>query len=108
MPQLIIKGLKPCEYQPFAKKVRPELSKIVGCPEDWFTFDYQLSALYTSEGAIESFPVIQIWWFERPKDVQDAAAAFLDATLKEKGYRGSQISFHLFREEDYYEDGQHF
>ena len=40
--------------------------------------------------------------------MQDAAAAFLDATLKEKGYRGSQISFYLFREEDYYEDGQHF
>ena len=108
MPQLIIKGLKPCEYRPFAKESRPELSRIVECPEDWFTFDYQLSAMYTSGGAVESFPVLQIWWFERPKDVQDRVAVYLDEALKKRGYRNSQISFHIFREEDYYEDGRHF
>ena len=108
MPQITVKGIKREEMPALAAKARPELAAMIGCPEDWLTFEWRNSSLFDSKGRPADFPVITVWWFERPLDIQDKVAGFLDMTVREMGYETSQISFHLFEERRYYEDGEHY
>ncbi|MEG1781822.1 MAG: DUF1904 family protein, partial [Oscillospiraceae bacterium] len=86
----------------------PKLSKICDCPADWFVFDYIHSDFFDQSGAIPHFPVLQIWWFKRPQEVQNKVALELDSLLKAMGHTATQISFHIYEESSYYEDGEHY
>ena len=59
-------------------------------------------------GEIKHWPVVQVWWFARPQEVQDAVAKLLNDYFVSLGYPGSQISFHIFEYESYYEEGNNF
>ena len=108
MPQLMIKGVKRERMPLLVKDTRARLAEIIGCPEDWLTYEWQPSVFFGSEGEEPFIPVIQVWWFDRARQTRDRVAGYLDGYLREKGFPGTQISFHLFREEAYYEDGEHF
>lgn len=108
MPQIIVKGVESRHVNKLAVECAPKLGQICDCPSDWFVFDHVKSDFYDETGKIDHWPVAQVWWFERPQDVQDKVAACLNDYFKSLGYSGSQISFHIFGYSSYYEDGEHF
>lgn len=108
MPQIIVKGVKKEELAPMSKFCAPKLADICSCPADWFVFDHINSEFYDMDGATPHWPVIQVWWFSRPQEMQDDVAACLNNYVKSIGYSGSQISFHIFEYSAYYEDGEHY
>lgn len=108
MPQIIVKGVTEKEAKALAADTCKTLGEICGCPSDWFVFDHIQSKFFDETGEIKHWPVVQVWWFERPQDVQDSVAAELNGYFKKLGYPGSQISFHIFGYSSYYEDGEHF
>ena len=107
MPQLIVKGIREDEVKVLAKSAAPDLADICNCPIDWFTFDYIPSKFYDFTGKEIVNPVIQVWWFERPQELQDKVAKCLDKHIKSFGYTFSQISFSIFYDESIYKDGEH-
>lgn len=108
MPQIIVKGLTPTQAESLAVKAAPALGNICSCPADWFVFDLSPSKFFDENGPTSHWPVVQVWWFKRPVNVQDKVASYLNEEFKLLGFNGSQISFHIFNEADYYEDGQHY
>ena len=108
MPQIIVKGVKEEEMKEISMNCAPVLAKLCDCPDDWFVFDYVQSKFYDVTGEIKHWPVVQVWWFERPQQVQDSFAECIENRMRKLGYPGSQISFHIFKESAYYEEGQHF
>ena len=108
MPQIIVKGITQEQCAELSVKAAPELSKIVGCPSDWFVFDLIHSRFYDENGRTKHCPVVQVWWFERPLEVQDKVADCLHSLIGEMGFCDDQISFHLFAGKDYYENGESF
>lgn len=108
MPQIIVKGVKEEQMKKLAMDCCPKLGEICNCPSDWFVFDHVKSDFYDESGKIHHWPVVAVWWFERPQEVQDKVAAFLNDYFKQLGYPGSQISFNIFGYNSYYEDGEHF
>lgn len=108
MPQIIVKGITEDQACNLAKAASPILGEICNCPADWFVFDLIPSKFFDESGAISHWPVVQTWWFARPQEVQDKVAVFLNDCFKKMGYPGSQISFHIFDGQAYYEDGQHY
>ena len=108
MPQIIVKGITSEETQKMSVDCCPKLGQICSCPSDWFVFDRIQSEFFDQTGKIAHWPVVQVWWFERPQDVQDGVATLLNDYFKKLGYPGSQISFHIFDYPAYYEDGEHF
>lgn len=108
MPQIIVKGVKEEEVKKLSMECSPKLGEMCDCPSDWFVFDYIESKFFDETGLIKHWPVVQVWWFERPQEVQDKFAKCLNDYFVELGYTGSQISFHIFDENSYYEEGQHF
>ena len=108
MPQIIVKGVKSREMPKMAVECSAKLADICQCPQDWFVFDHINSDFYDMNGKTEHWPVGQVWWFERPQEMQDEVAKCLNNYVKAIGYRGSQISFHIFGYSSYYEDGEHY
>lgn len=108
MPQIIVKGISSRQAEKMSVDCCRKLGKICQCPSDWFVFDHTQSDFYDESGKISHWPVVQVWWFERPQEVQDSVARLLNDYFKGLGYTGSQISFHIFDYSSYYEDGQHF
>ena len=108
MPQIIVKGVNEQEIRSLAMDTAAKLGEIVDCPADWFVFDWQQTKFFDFSGEIKHWPVVQVWWFSRPQEVQDAVAKTLNDYFVGLGYPGSQISFHIFEYESYYEEGNNF
>ena len=108
MPQIIVKGVTQEQAKSLAMDNCEKLGQIVDCSADWFVFDWQESKFFDFSGEIRHWPVVQVWWFARPQEVQDAVAKLLNDYFVQLGYPGSQISFHIFEYESYYEEGNNF
>lgn len=66
MPQLIIKGVSAQQTQQLAPKMIEVVSRLVECPEDWVTVELCESKFFDKNGPTEQYPIIQIWWYQRP------------------------------------------
>lgn len=105
MPQLIIKGVSAQQTQQLAPKMIETVSRLVSCPEDWVTVELCESKFFDKNGPTEQYPIIQIWWYQRPLPVQNQVAKELSDLFLAEGFPLVQVSFHLFAETDYYEFG---
>ena len=103
MPQIMIKGTTPEMMDRICRPMIRQLSEIIGCPEDWLTLEYCPSQFYTAQGAAPHYPVVQVWWFERPAPVREATARAISRIFLQEGCPMVQVSFHLFEKEGYYE-----
>lgn len=103
MPQIIVKGVSASRMEKLASPIIETVSRLVECPEDWVTVELCKSKFFTKEGLTEQYPIIQIWWYERPQTVQDQVAKELSEHFLKEGFSLVQISFHLFDKKDYYE-----
>ena len=108
MPQIIVKGITEEQCAALSVKAAPQLAEICDCPSDWFVFDLVPSKFFTENGAVPHYPVVQVWWFSRPAEIQNKVAQLLHSIFTEMGFADNQISFHLFKECDYYENGENF
>ena len=106
MPQIIIKGITEEQCAALSVKAAPDLAKICNCPSDWFVFDLLHSRFYDENGRIKPTPVVQVWWFRRPMEIQDKVARYLHKQFESMGFYADQISFHIFEEDSYYENGE--
>ena len=106
MPQIIVKGITDEQCAALSVKAAPKLAEICGCPSDWFIFDLVPSRFFDENGRTHHCPVVQVWWFERPMDIQDKVAKYLNNQFSEMGYYCNQISFHIFEQDRYYENGE--
>ena len=103
MPQLIIKGVSAQQTQQLAPKMIEVVSRLVERPEDWVTVELCESKFFDKNGPTEQYPIIQIWWYQRPLPVQNQVARELSELFLKEGFPLVQVSFHLFAESDYYE-----
>ena len=105
MPQIIVKGITQEHCAELSVTSSAELANIIKCPSDCFVFDLIQSQFYDETSRIKPYPVVQVWWYERPVDIQSKVAEYLHSQFKKMGYCTSQISFHIFDNERYYENG---
>ena len=103
MPQLILKGIRAEKVQQLAPQLIETISRLVDCPEDWVTVELCESKFYDKNGPTEQYPILQVWWYQRPLAVQNQVAKELSDILPAEGFAMVQVSFHLFAEMDYYE-----
>lgn len=101
MPQIIVKGVSASRMEKLASPLIETVFRLVECPEDWVTVELCESKFFTKEGLTEQYPIIQIWWYERPQAVQDRVAKELSELFLKEGFSLVQISFHLFDKKDY-------
>lgn len=103
MPQIILKGIASHEAEKLAGPIIDTVSQTVECPKDWVTVELCESKFFNAQGLTAQYPILQVWWYERPLEIQNLLAEKLSNIFLKEGYPLVQLSFHLFQEKDYYE-----
>lgn len=109
MPHLRFRALNQEQTQKLSQDLLPELAQIVNTAEDNFTFELVDTQFFYKGKTTESFPFVEVFWFERPQEVQDKVATFI--TDKVKSFSKADdvvVVFTELKKSSYYENGKHF
>ncbi|MBN1990991.1 MAG: DUF1904 family protein [Bacteroidales bacterium] len=96
------------DAQKVAKQSKPlvdELSEQLGTPAEYFTLEV-IASTFVKDGAItEGFPIVDVTWFDRGAEKQQATASIITKHAAEMGYPEIDIVFMLIERSKYYENG---
>ena len=107
MPQLTFTGIKEKDLLLINKDLTDELSNITGTGRDIFTFRLDESKYMFDGELVEPYAVVNIYWFERPQEMQDACAMAITNYLTDAGYPDVEVIFHALYPDKYYVEGKH-
>lgn len=108
MPQLIFKGIKEDTVKKLSMDLPAKLAKITDTQEDWFTMEYLPVRFYVKGEASDSYPVVNVNWFDRGESLQDEVALEITKAVQSEGYEMVDVIFNLLEKRCYYENGEHF
>lgn len=93
-----------------SRQMADKIQQTIGCPREHIVFELIHSSVVEDE-AIKNgngWPFIEVDYFERPREIQDAVAQILYDCLKDAGYPDSDVHFRYLQPENYYEDGKSY
>jgi hypothetical protein len=110
MPHLRFRAVSIDTLQQISTPLLADLCTLTGGKPEFVTLE-RVESSWVRGGAVEAgFPVVELVWFERPQELQDAAAALitrhLKAVLGEQTYVVVQVL--PIVKSHYYSDGQHY
>lgn len=108
MPRLKITGLEVEKVKKVSKGMIDDLQQIIDCPRDYFILECINSSFVMDGEVVQTYPFIEVAWFDRGQDVQDKAAKAITKHLHEAGCPNVDVIFTVLEEKKYYENGDHF
>ena len=103
MPQVIFKGINKDEAISFSSGLAKSLAEAINCPKEWISIELAQAEYFNLHSNEDAFPVVNIYWFARPKEVQDKVAGIVKEYLFNQGYTQLQVYFHRLDPNEYYE-----
>lgn len=108
MPQFVIRGIQPRLVQEASTEIIESLAALIQCPESYITLDcLSCQSFFKGEQVLTS-PTIDIGWFDRGQETQDAVAKLITEIFQRHGVRELEIGFVKFDKKAYYSDGVHY
>lgn len=108
MPQVTFKGIKINELCFISKDLKDNLEKIIGCERRHIKFDLVQAINIDNGTVIEAFPKAEMVWFPRSQEMQDAVGQEITKVLTNLGYKHVQVTFNVFKPQNFYENGTHY
>lgn len=89
-----------------SRQMTDRIQNVVGCPREHIVLEVIHSVIVGDEGITGGvWPLVEVDYFERPKEVQEAVAGIVSGCLREIGYANSDVYFRYLCAENYYENG---
>lgn len=108
MPTLKLRGIEAEKVRTVSKNLIDELQQLLQCPREYFSLE-AVQAVYIFDGEfVKGWPAVEVYWFERPQEVQDKAAEIITNYIHSIGYENVDVIFTLLDKSRYYENGEHF
>lgn len=110
MPHLLIRGIGPERIRAVAGPLTEELAAVCECPADYFMLECLHTTAVSPDGElVSSYPFIEVAWFDRGLEAQDRFARAVDRHVRQAlGLPELEIAFRVYRERDYYANGESF
>ncbi|MGE5627603.1 MAG: DUF1904 domain-containing protein [Solirubrobacterales bacterium] len=108
MPQIKIRGVELKDVCSLSTNLINDLEKIVNCPRNYFTIEQLPSTFIMDGNVVTSYPFVEVVWFDRGQEVQDKAADAITKSIQRAGYNNVDVVFIAVKQNDYYENGEHF
>lgn len=109
MPHIRLRGLSSGRVPDLNVSLIKELSKAVGSPVDHFTFEHVQTNYFVDGKPVEGEPFVEVLWFARDQQTQDACAKMITSTIKTLiPDKDITIIFIELTKTGYYENGEHF
>ncbi len=107
MPKVIFTGINEKDLLVINKELIDELSNITGTGREIFKFKLDESKYMFDGEYITPYATVDVYWFERPQEIQDACAKAITNYIANIGYPGVDVVFHTLHPHKYYEEGEH-
>ncbi|SFE43310.1 protein of unknown function [Paenibacillus catalpae] len=107
MPQLLFRGIPAERLSTVSLALAEELASICECGTDNFTMDYiHTTAIFGGLDEGQSYPFVEVGWFERGQAVRDRFAQAITTYLASIGTDEVEVAFRTYREDSYYINGK--
>lgn len=104
-----MRALKAEIVSQLSDELAPELASVMNTTPDNFTFECVSTEFYTQGRLTESYPFIEVLWFERSQEVQNQSARIITEKVKvASGATDVVVVFMALPKSSYYENGEHF
>ncbi|MFD2614341.1 DUF1904 family protein [Paenibacillus gansuensis] len=105
MPQLRVRGISAEQMAAVSTDLVQEMGQICECGEDNFTIDvFHVTSVFGGR-TVETYPFIEVAWFERGKEIRDRLAACITKHVQSQEIAEVEVAFTVYREEEYYVNG---
>lgn len=108
MPQVTFKGMRVNQVCDISENLKNKLEEIIKCDRKHIKFNIIDSIEIENGKVVESFPRIEMLWFPRNHDIQDKVAEEITRQIQILGYKHVQVTFSIFKPENFYENGKHY
>lgn len=106
MPQVIFKGVETEHLLNMSQNLLNDLSKVTDTPKDYFILE-SVSSTFVFDGVVsETYPLIEVKWFDRGQSVKDAVATCITNAVLKCGYQEVEVFFTSLEPKEYYENGK--
>ncbi|MGO0059263.1 DUF1904 family protein [Brevibacillus fluminis] len=106
MPHLLVRGVSVEQMKQISAPLVEELAAICQCGTDNFTIDVLSTTAVFAGSVVESFPFIEVAWFERGLETRDRFAHALSRHVRGTGVAEIEVAFKTYREDSYYLNGE--
>jgi len=108
MPQLLIKGIASDKICKISKPLVEELANLCECGTDNFIIECLHSTAIFDGKVVDSFPFIEVKWFERGIEIRDQFAEIISKFILTLNIPEFEIAFIPYKEDSYYLNGKRF
>lgn len=105
LPQLTIRGIAPERIIAISEALAGQLADVCGCGTDNFTFDCLQTVSAMDGKRVDTYPFVEVAWFERGPRVRDRFAETVTEHLRKAGVTEVEIAFKVYVEDGYYING---
>ena len=89
-----------------SRQMTDRIQHVVGCPRNHIVLEVIRSVIVGDEGIRGGeWPLVEVDYFERPEEIQEAVAGIVSECLREIGYANSDVHFRYLCAKNYYENG---
>ncbi|WP_435169859.1 DUF1904 family protein [Paenibacillus glycanilyticus] len=107
MPQLLFRGVPADRLTTVSLALAEDLASICECGTDNFTMEcLHATAVFGGLAEGQSYPFVEVGWFERGQAVRDRFAQTVTAHLARIGIAEVEVAFRTYREDSYYINGK--
>lgn len=109
MPHIRMRAIETEQAAKISQVLLKELSAATKAAEENFTFELIETTFFADGKKTRSYPFIEVYWFDRPQEMQDQCAKIITNRVKEIANPEDVIVvFNKLSKTDYYENGSHF
>ena len=109
MPHLRFRNIQTEHIKSLSKSLKKPLADIMKTTEDNFTFEKINSEFFEDGSSVTSYPFVEVLWFARTKEIQDASAMMITNEIKKLvPHQDVVLVFTVAENTNYYENGKHF
>ena len=93
-----------------SRRLKDQLQQTIGCPRDHIVLEVVHASIIEDEIIKREgeWPFVEVDYFERPREIQDAVAKVVYDYLAEAGYANSDVHFRYLQPRNYYENGARY
>lgn len=108
MPHIRMRGIDEIHVASLSSSLVEDLATIIQTPSDNFTFEHIQTRFFEKGQPTPGYPFIEVLWFPRSTEVQNAAAELITKAVKMLHNQDVAVVFTAITPSSYYENGRPF
>ena len=110
MPHIRCRGMQREMVVAISEPLVEQLTELTKAPAAHFTVEYIPAEFIATRFGGQAYPFIELFWFDRGQDMQDAAAQLITSIVKAASGSNDEVAVvvHPLVRTNYYDNGQHY